>query len=119
MGLTIADIILAAGLALLGAYLATSGRASGPGASLEVRNSAGEISTFSLGEPRIVEVDGRSGKTRIAIDGGRARFVASACSHKICVKRGAISQSGEWIACIPNGVVAVVTGKRAYDGITP
>jgi len=116
---TIADVILVAGFVLLGIYLAASGRASEPGASVEVRNAAGEILSFKLSEPRVIEVEGRKGKTVIAIDGGCARFVASPCSHKICIKRGAISRSGEWIACVPNGVVAVVTGKRAYDGITP
>jgi hypothetical protein len=119
MGLTLADVILVAGFALLGAYLATSGRASEPGAYVEVRNAAGEISSFKLSEPRTIEVDGREGKTVIAISGGCARFIASPCSHKICMNRGAISCSGEWIACVPNGIVAVVTGKRAYDGITP
>jgi hypothetical protein len=74
---------------------------------------------------RTMRVPGYDGETVIEISQGTARVLASPCPHKLCIGRGAISKRGEWIACVPNGVFARVTGEggeveeERYDRITP
>jgi hypothetical protein len=117
--ITIADITLAVVLALFGAYLVVFHRPSGPGARVEIQTPGRATEVFDLREARTVHVAGLRGETVIAIAGGRVSFLSSSCPNKICVRRGEISRCGEWIACVPNGVAATITGKRGYDGITP
>jgi hypothetical protein len=116
---TAADVVVACGLALAAAYLLASGGSAAPGTRVEITSSRGETLSFDLRETRTIEVEGARGTTVIAIEDGGVRFIASPCPHKTCLGRGRISRCGEWIACVPNGVVASLKGKRAYDGITP
>jgi len=116
---TAADVVVACGLALAAAYLLASGGSAAPGTRVEITSSRGETLSFDLRETRTIEVEGARGTTVIAIEDGGVQFIASPCPHKTCLGRGRISRCGEWIACVPNGVVASLKGKRAYDGITP
>jgi hypothetical protein len=84
-----------------------------------IRGPGGEPVTYDLSTDRKIDIDGLEGTTEIMIEEGCVRFVSSPCPHKLCLKRGRISRVGEWIACVPNGVVAIVTGDAGYDGITP
>lgn len=117
--LTAADLILAAVLAAIGVYLLASGRATAEGARVTVWSSVGDTLSCGLLETRTIRMRGLDGETVIGVEGGRVRFISSPCPHKVCLRRGAISRCGEWIACVPNGVVATVCGEKAYDGITP
>jgi hypothetical protein len=117
--ITVADLILAVVLAALGVYLLVSNRATAEGARVTVWSSAGDTTSCSLAETRTIRVRGLEGETVVSVEGGRVKFISSPCPHKICVRRGAVSRCGEWIACVPNGVVATISGERAYDGITP
>lgn len=119
LGMTVADLILVVALAAVGVYLLTSSRAAGEGARVKVWSSAGDTLSCSLSETRTIRLRGLEGETVVRLEGGRVRFVASPCPHKICIKRGSVSRRGEWIACVPNGVVATVGGEMPYDGITP
>lgn len=84
-----------------------------------VWSSGGDTLSCDLAETRTIDVMGLHGDTTVRVEGGRVRFTSSPCPHKICIRQGSISRCGEWIACVPNGVVAIVQGDEAYDGITP
>ncbi len=47
----------------------------------------------------------------IICDGKSAYFIHSDCPDKVCIKAGKLSMSGEWAACLPNGVVLKIVGK--------
>ena len=47
----------------------------------------------------------------IKCDGTCAYFIHSDCPDKVCIKAGKLSMSGEWVACLPNGVVLKIVGK--------
>lgn len=113
------DILVACCLVLVGLYLVAASRGGAPGGRVEITSPKAEPLSFDLRENRTVEVEGLRGTTVVAIDGGGVRFISSPCPHRICIARGRISRCGEWIACIPNGVVATIEGRRTYDGITP
>jgi hypothetical protein len=117
--LTAADVGLVIVVALVGVYLAGFARPRTEGARVEISGPAGFTLTFPLDEARTVRVEGYQGETVVSIAAGEVRFITSPCPHKTCIRRGAVRRSGEWIACVPNGVVAVITGERDYDGITP
>jgi hypothetical protein len=117
--ITIADVAVACGLVLVASYLLATGGSRVSGSRVELRSFRGEVVSISLDEARTIEIQGPRGTTLVAVGGGCVRFVASPCPHKVCIERGAISRSGEWIACVPNGVIATIEGERAYDGITP
>jgi hypothetical protein len=103
------------GLALLG-----MGRPDGQaGRSVVIETLRGETRVLDLSRARTVEVQGVLGTTTIAIEDGEVRIVDSPCPHKLCVKKGPISRVGDFVACIPNGVVLAVSGVSDYDGITP
>jgi hypothetical protein len=84
-----------------------------------IKSVGGETLRFSIDRDRALAVEGLLGETRITIEDGGVRFVSSPCPHDFCVSRGRVSRAGEWIACLPNGVIARISGQAAYDGITP
>jgi hypothetical protein len=89
------------------------------GKTLSIRSLNGEVLEADLGRPQIIDIEGPLGTTRIAIEEGTARIIESPCPHKLCIKKGRVSRVGDWVACIPNGVVLSVEGRSDYDGITP
>ncbi len=118
--ITSSDVALIGILILLGVYfLGTAGSGEPRGSTVVIRCLAGGSSTFDLRSDRIVEVEGNVGTTVISIENGSVRFVSSCCPHGLCVKKGCVSRVGDWIACLPNGVLATVKGDATYDGITP
>jgi hypothetical protein len=123
--ITGADVVLAVVLALVGVYLVAFAGPSGQGGEVVITAPGQAPLTLSLSENRTLVVSGLRGETVIEVSRGAVRFAASACPHRICLRRGAISRRGEWIACVPNGVFARVTGEggelgeERYDRITP
>lgn len=65
---------------------------------------------FPLDSDRTVAVPGPLGDTVVAIRQGQVRVLSSPCTEKICVKSGAIARPGQWIACLPNGVIVDIQG---------
>jgi hypothetical protein len=118
--ITSSDIALIGILILVGVYLLGTASSGGPrGKTVVIKCFAGGSSAFDLRSDRTVEVEGNVGTTVISIEDGSVRFVSSCCPHGLCVKKGCVSRVGDWIACLPNGVLAIVKGDAAYDGITP
>lgn len=73
---------------------------------------------YPLAEPRRIRVPGREGVSVIAIRNGAARFTASPCARKICIRVGWLRDGGETAACLPNGVSLEIVGRDArFDSI--
>jgi len=115
----LADVVAAGLICLLGVFLLGWSGSHALGRTLLVRDASGDVIALELADARTLSVEGLKGDTVIEIARGAARFVSSPCPHKTCIKRGTISRSGEWIACVPNGIFATVKGETEYDGVTP
>ena len=78
------------------------------------------VGNFSLEEDRFIPVDGKLGTTRVEIVGNGVRVLDSPCPHKLCVKSGPISRSGETLVCLPNRVVIRIEGgeKPSVDAVS-
>ena len=50
------------------------------------------------------------GKNVIEIKDGAVSVIAADCPDKICVRRGAIKNTGETIACVPHKVLIEIAG---------
>jgi len=78
------------------------------------------VGNFSLEEDRFIPVNGKLGTTGVEIVGNGVRVLDSPCPHKLCVKSGTISKSGETLVCLPNGVVIRIEGgeKPSVDAVS-
>ena len=78
------------------------------------------VGNFSLEEKRLIPVAGKLGTTGVEIVGNGVRVLDSPCPHKLCVKSGTISKSGETLVCLPNGVVIRIEGgeKPSVDAVS-
>jgi hypothetical protein len=82
------------------------------------RSTAGEVVIeasgaqwiYPLNVDRTESVQGPIGATIVVIKSGRAFVEDSPCPDKLCVHMPAISQPGQWIACLPNRVFVRVKG---------
>ena len=82
-----------------------------PGASADVViEASGQRWIYPLGTDRTERVPGPRGDTTVVIRGGRAFVEDSPCPDKLCVRMPAISQPGQWIACLPNRVMVRIRG---------
>jgi hypothetical protein len=83
------------------------------------RNKAGDVVIEASGQQWIypLNVDRREvvkgpiGDTIVVVKGGKAFVEDSPCPDKICVHMGAISEPGQWVACLPNKVFVRVRGN--------
>lgn len=108
-------------LALFAGTLAGAVRAgSAPaGERLVVERDGKILFAAPLGEERTFALKGTLGETVVALQGGKARILASPCPHKVCLGMGPIGRDGEIVACVPNGIVLRVEGgkppEKDYD----
>ncbi|MDR0706937.1 MAG: NusG domain II-containing protein [Treponema sp.] len=73
---------------------------------------------FPLDAEDTATVHGPLGDTVVAIHGGRVRVLSSPCDNQTCVAQGEIKTPGEWIACLPNNVFAVIeSDEKDRDGL--
>ncbi len=71
-----------------------------------------------LAAPRIVEVPGPLGTTRIEIQPGRARVAADPGPRRYCVRQGWLVSAGAVAICAPNQVSLALSGRHAdYDSL--
>lgn len=70
---------------------------------------------YPLNIDRTEAVKGPLGDTIVVIKGGKAFVQDSPCPDKLCVHMPAISQPGQWIACLPNRVFIRVRGSSGQD----
>jgi len=108
------DWILIAVILLIGAgwlgirTIADSGKAS----EVIVTVDGVEYGRYSLSKDQIIDINGTN---TLRVENGKVRMVSADCANQLCVNQGAISKSGETIVCLPNKVVARVTGSEDAD----
>jgi hypothetical protein len=85
------------------------------GARDVVIEASGERWIYPLDTDRRVSIPGPLGETLVVIHGGKAFVEDSPCPDKLCVHMPAISQQGQWIACLPNRVFVRVGGGSEQD----
>lgn len=69
-----------------------------------------EAARFSLDSDYSFKGDGAVGQYELEITSGSARLTDSTCPDKLCVRQGAISESGQTIICLPNQLLIQLTG---------
>ncbi|HOX91332.1 MAG TPA: NusG domain II-containing protein [Spirochaetales bacterium] len=82
----------------------------GPAPSSVVVSAGGKDWVYPLSENREFAIQGPLGITRIRIHDGSAYFTESPCDNKTCLSSAHAHASGDWIACLPNGVFLRVEG---------
>lgn len=73
---------------------------------------------YSLFQKRVLVCEGKIGIVKIEIDNGRARVIESNCKDKLCIKKGWISNIGEYSICLPNEVFIIIKGRGNIDAIS-
>ncbi len=84
-----------------------------PGRRVVVEAAGRVVFTAPLDQDRSFIVTGPLGETRLAIRHGSVCIEASPCPHRVCLGMGAITRSGEILACVPNGVLVRITGTAS------
>jgi hypothetical protein len=84
---------------------------SGGDAGQVVVEASGIRYRFPISTDRVERFTGPRGETIVEISGGTVRVVDSPCPDKICVAAGAISRTGQFIACLPNRVSVTLEGQ--------
>ena len=85
-----------------------------PGKQVLVRVDQKVVASFPLDEDREYTIDnGWGGENHLVIREGIACIDHANCPDRICVLQGSVSQSGEAIICLPNGVVVEIV----QDGV--
>jgi hypothetical protein len=108
-------IVAVAGL-LLAAWPVQEGRRGETAVIRSARDSTLEV---NLSVDSTLVVEGALGQTVIRVGGGGLEFISSACPHRVCVERGRVTRSGEYVVCVPNGVSARIKGDSDFDAIVP
>jgi hypothetical protein len=118
--ITHADLLVIVLLAALGIVLIGGAGSGGAGGRLlTVKSLRGETQVHDLRQDAELRIEGSLGTSVIVVEGKQAAFVLSPCKHELCVGKGKIGRAGEWVLCLPNGVIAEISGEDDYDGITP
>jgi hypothetical protein len=94
-------IIVASALAFILSALAIYG---GPAPASLVVSSGNDEWIYPLSEARTIEVKGPIGITMVQIKDGKASIISSPCNNQLCVASHPIARTGDWSACLPNGI---------------
>ncbi len=70
---------------------------------------------YTLQENQEFDLAGPLGETHVQVVDGRIRVTESPCREKICIAAGWASQSGEWIACLPNRIFIRLEGGESQS----
>ncbi|NTV11233.1 MAG: NusG domain II-containing protein, partial [Zoogloea sp.] len=105
-------LVLAAGLAVCVASALLLWQGGRPDKAV-VRAGGKVFGEYDLGAPRIVEVPGPLGTTRIEIQPGRARVASDPGPRQYCVRQGWLNQAGAVAICAPNQVSLSLSGRGA------
>lgn len=119
--LTLPDKILIAGLVIVTlASFPAIRHFHREGKRVVIELDGEEVGNFSLEEDRLIPVDGKLGTTRVKIVNKGVRVLDSPCPHKLCVKSGPISRSGETLVCLPNRVFIRIKGgdEQSVDAVS-
>lgn len=110
-------IVIALALALLAGLWIGLG-SSERGWVVAVTRASGSDFEVPAWTQQELRIDGPLGITRIEIDNGRARVVASPCEQKICILAGWLEHTGETAACVPNRVaISLLAADNRFDAV--
>lgn len=111
--------VLVLGAALLVCVLSAISLWKGGRPDKAIIKSGGKVfAEVDLSMPRIVEVPGPLGTTRVEIQPGRARVAADPGPRQYCVRQGWLSSAGAVAICAPNQVSLALSGRTAdYDSL--
>lgn len=110
-------LVLVLALVFCGASVRALWQAGTPDKAV-VRAGGQVFAEASLSSPRVIEVPGPLGITRIEIEPGRARVAADPGLRQYCVLQGWLTRSGAVAICAPNEVSLSLTGGSAdYDSL--
>jgi len=84
---------------------------SGGAPAQVVVEASGTRYRFPLAADRIERFAGPRGDTVVEIRDDTVRVLDSPCPDKICIAAGAISRTGQFIACLPNRVTVTLEGR--------
>lgn len=83
-----------------------------------IRAGGRVFAEVDLKAPRVVEVPGPIGTTRIEVQPGRARVASDPGPRQYCVRQGWLSSAGAVAICAPNEVSLSLSGRTAdYDSL--
>ena len=68
------------------------------------------VRKINLSEEKIFTIEAGGGKNVLEIKNGAIGVIEADCPDKICVRRGAIKNGGEVIACVPHKVLIEIAG---------
>lgn len=110
-------LMLALALVFCGASVRVLWQAGTPDKAV-VRAGGQVFAEASLSSPRVIEVPGPLGITRIEIEPGRARVAADPGLRQYCVLQGWLTRSGAVAICAPNEVsLSLAGGSADYDSL--
>jgi hypothetical protein len=83
-----------------------------------IKSGGTVFAEVDLSAPRIVEVPGPLGTTRVEIQPGRARVASDPGPRQYCVRQGWLHTAGAVAICAPNQVSLALSGRNAdYDSL--
>ena len=68
------------------------------------------VREIDLANEKIFTIETGEGKNILEVKGKAVRVIEADCPDKICVRRGAIKNFGEVIACVPHKVLIEIVG---------
>ena len=74
---------------------------------------------YPLDDDGIYTVTGYIGESVIQVKDKKVRFIDSCCKNKLCMV-GSIDHNGQFLACMPNGIIASVvsTEEEGVDDVS-
>jgi len=73
------------------------------------------VKEISLHKNRQISIDGALGKSTLQIENGKIRFIDSPCTTKMCIQKGWHNHSGDFNACLPNGISFEIISTAKND----
>lgn len=101
-----ADIVLCIAIIVVGLFVSWYSLSASQTGNEVVITADGEIfGIYSLSENREIDVGHQGHSNHITIKAGKVSMTSSSCENQICVHTGAISETKDSIACLPNKVI--------------
>lgn len=71
------------------------------------------LAQYPLSDEKKVSVQGKIGDVEISIKNGAVKIGRSSCSHQICVRTGAITNSYGQVVCAPNHILVCIRSRES------
>ena len=78
-------------------------------------NTASSQFIYPLNSANEIQIKGLLGDSYVEIKEGQVRVTSAPCPLKICIHQGPISETGQWIACLPNGIMLRIISETKEE----